>query len=342
MKLRIYIISIMIMLIIGGCNPSRKESAVVRVACFPNVTHAQALISKADGSSQKSLGNDIKLEWKIFNSGTSEIEAFLAGELDLGYIGPVPAINAFVKTNGDIQIISGAVSGGALVVARNDLNIKTLKDLQGKKIAVPSFGNTQDIMLRIMLANAGLKDTSNGGSIEIIPVKNPEVKTLFDQHQIDAAFVPEPWGSQLVKDANAKIVFDTYHTWRNGDYPTTVIIARKEFIQEHPKIVSAFLRNHVDLTEYYSIKTEELQNIINKEIKASTGSKLAEDVLKNSSHNIQLTYDPQRAALDELAKAMYEGKFIDEQVDIKGLLNMDILNSIVTANLNRPKADGIA
>ena len=64
------------------------------------------------------FGKDINVKWTAFNAGPAEVETLFAGDIDIGYIGPVPAIGANVKSNGDVQILSGAAKGGAILIRR--------------------------------------------------------------------------------------------------------------------------------------------------------------------------------------------------------------------------------
>ncbi|MEG2338271.1 MAG: ABC transporter substrate-binding protein, partial [Clostridium sp.] len=162
-KLVIGVLTLTIGLTLASCTTKKEEAKEVRIGFFPNITHSQALYAKAVGEFEKSFGNGVKVDYKTFNSGPPEVEAMLADELDIGYIGPGPAINAFEKTKGGIRILAGAADGGAIVVASAKSNIKTVKDLAGKKVSVPGLGNTQDLCLRALLKENGLSSTNNGG-----------------------------------------------------------------------------------------------------------------------------------------------------------------------------------
>lgn len=118
----------------------KKLSAdTVRLGYFPNLTHATALIGVQDGLIQKELGGTT-LKPQTFNAGPSEIEALNGGSLDIGFIGPSPSINAYVKSKGsNLRIISGSASGGVKLVVNPD-KIKTLDDIKGKRIATPRRG----------------------------------------------------------------------------------------------------------------------------------------------------------------------------------------------------------
>ena len=108
----------------------------VRLGYFPNVTHAPALVGVAEGTFTKALG-DTTLETKTFNAGPEAVEALFAEALDISYIGPNPAINAFQQSNGEaIRIISGSTSGGAYFVVQPEVD--DAADLKGTDRGVPA------------------------------------------------------------------------------------------------------------------------------------------------------------------------------------------------------------
>lgn len=311
-----------------GSKPVDKN-VTVRVAHFPNITHSQALIGRAEGQFQKALGDTNKIEWKEFNAGPSEIEALFAGEIDIGYIGPGPAINGYAKSKGDLQIIAGATDAGAILVTRKDLVLKSVKELSGKKVAVPQFGNTQDLSLRNLMQQNGLKDTTKGGTVEVRQAENPDIKTLLDKGEIDAALVPEPWGSRLVKEVKANVLLDYKDVWKEGKYTTAVIIARTQFIKDHPDIVEKFLRTHVELTDYINKEPEKAKESVNTQIKELTKSALAKDVLDDAFKRLVITNNPEKESVQGFIKLLVETGFLKEEPDAKNLFNLKILNKIL-------------
>ena len=123
------------------------EAVTLRLGYFANVTHATPLVGVAEGLYEEALGANVTLETAIFNAGPAEIEALFAEAIDAGYIGPNPAVNGFVQSNGEaLRIVSGATSGGAFLVVKP--GITSAADLAGKVLATPSLGNTQDVALR--------------------------------------------------------------------------------------------------------------------------------------------------------------------------------------------------
>ena len=111
---------------VNGFAQGQSATKVLRIGYFPNINHAQAVIGFGSGEFQKELGNNIQVQTYMFNAGSSVIQSLLAKRVDVIYVGPGPAVNGYVASQGkDLRIISGAASGGAVFVVRNDSGIKS-------------------------------------------------------------------------------------------------------------------------------------------------------------------------------------------------------------------------
>ena len=319
-------------ILVAGCGSkevNKNGKTVVKVGYFPNMTHAQALVGFGDGTFQKALGDGVVIEEHKFNAGPAEIEALLAGEIDLGYIGPVPAVNGFAKSKGKLQIIAGSSTGGAVLLARKGVKIDSPKDLDGKKVAVPQLGNTQDISLRNLLEQANLKDAAKGGTVTIIPAENPDIFTLIAKGDVDAALVPEPWGSTIVKQAGARIVLDSNEIWRDGNYATAVVIVNTDFLNKHPDLVEKWLTAHVDITERVNKDKEGSKILIKNQLKKLTQKELPEDILNSSFARITVTNDPVAASIKEFTDISFKNGYLKEKPDISNLFNFELVNKIL-------------
>src|SRR5256886_14263521 len=154
----------------GSQSSTNNGPVTLNLGYFPNLTHAVALVGVERGTFKSALGSNVKLETKTFNAGPALIEALFAGDIDIGYVGPNPAINGYVKSHGQaLRIIAGAASGGVLFVVRPGANIRTAADLAGKKIATPQLCGTQDVSLRFYLQQHGLKPAHKGCNAQIGP-----------------------------------------------------------------------------------------------------------------------------------------------------------------------------
>lgn len=174
------------------------EPATIRIGHFPNVSHVQALIAHAlsrqgKGWFEARLGPGTKIDWYLYNAGPSAIEAIFADSIDLTYVGPSPAINAYAKSNGEeIRIIAGAAEGGSALVVQPDQKLQSPADFRGKRVGTPQLGNTQDVAARAWLAQGGLKVTLTGGDVSVLPTQNPDQLGLFQRKELDAVWTVEP------------------------------------------------------------------------------------------------------------------------------------------------------
>ena len=192
--------------VLAGCGKSSGDKELT-IGYFNNVTHAQALYMKATGSMEEVLPDGMKVNWTAFNAGPAEVEALFAGDIDIGYIGPVPAVTANVKSKSDVKILSGVSKAGAVLVKSPESEIQSAADLDGKTVAIPQIGNTQHLCLLKLLEDNGLSPADKGGTVNVTAVENADVMNMMDQGNIDAALVPEPWGTTLEKNG-AQIVLD--------------------------------------------------------------------------------------------------------------------------------------
>lgn len=307
------------------------EAVTVRLAYFPNLTHAAGVVGVARGTFKEALGANVTLDPKTFNAGPALIEALFAGEIDIGYVGPNPAINGYVKSKGEaLRIVAGASSGGALFIVRPEANIKEAKDLAGKKFASPQLGGTQDVALRYYIQQNGLQTADKGGDVTIVPTQNPDILTLFQQGEIDGAWVPEPWATRLIQEGKGEVFIDERTIWEGGKFTTTLIVVSNTFLTEHPDLVSSFLSAHVDTVDFIQKNPEEAKTVVNSEIERITGKGLPNEVLNQAYTNVEITYDPLAKTLFKSADDAFALGFLgDEKPDLSGLYNLDLLNTVL-------------
>src|SRR5215208_2513872 len=262
----------------GNTNTQTSEQKTLRIGYFPNINHAQAVIGLGRGDFQKALGDNVEVKTQIFNAGPAAIEALFANQIDVTYVGPNPAINGYVQSNGEaLRIISGATSGGAVFVVRNDSGINSPQDLANKKLSSPQLGNTQDVALRKYLLDNGYKTKENGGNVEVIPAKNADIVSLMIKKDIDGAWIPEPWGAKLIKEANSKVLVDERELWPDGQFVTAHIIARTDYIEKNPDVIKKLLGAHIDETNWINSNKTAAIEAFNVELDKLTGQTIPQD-----------------------------------------------------------------
>lgn len=297
-----------------GCGKKNIDEKIMRVAYFPNITHGQALVMKEQGLLEEKL-TDYAVSYTCFNAGPAEVEAMFAGEIDIGYIGPVPAISAYVKSGGDVQIIANASNAGAVLLKRIGTTIEAVSDLDGKVVAIPQLGNTQHLNLLYLLSENGLKPKSDGGTVEIVPVANADVATMMDQGNLDAALVPEPWGSILEKQGSAQVVLDYDEIMLDGDYPVAVVIVNKDFAEAHPDAVEKFLEAHSEAEKFINGQQAEAAVIMNRQIEDATGKALADDVISSALSKLSYTSHINSEAIEQFSNLGVQQGFLKTGAD---------------------------
>lgn len=307
---------------------TQSAPTVIRVGAFPNITHAQAMVAKANGWFDKAMGPQVKVQWTSFNAGPSAIEALFAGTLDMTYVGPNPAINGYVRSNGEaLRVIAGAASGGASLIVRNDAGINKPEDFHGKRVASPQFGNTQDVALRNWLKKNGLKTNDKGGDVQIVPMANPDQLTLFLKKDLDAAWAPEPWATRLIHEGNGRLFVDERSLWPNGQFVIGLLVVNTKFLNAHPDLVKNWLRAHVELTDWINAHPTEAKGLLNQQIQRETNKALPPEVLNEAFSRLLITYDPLHAALNTAAQQAFEDGFLGKQMpDLSRLYDLTLLN----------------
>ncbi|WP_405868116.1 aliphatic sulfonate ABC transporter substrate-binding protein [Streptomyces sp. NBC_00005] len=302
----------------------------VKIGYFGNLTHGTALVARQQGLFQKELGAT-KANYQIFNAGPSEIEALNSKSLDIGWIGPSPAINGYTKANGtNLRIIGGSASGGVKLVV-NPKKIKSLKDVKGKKIATPQLGNTQDVAFLNWIADQGWKvDADTGkGDVSVIRTDNKITPDAYESGAIDGAWVPEPTASKLVAEGG-KVLLDESTLWPDKKFVITNIVVRQAFLKEHPKAVEAVLKAAVKANKWINANPDKAKASANKQLEADSGKALPANVLDPAWKSIQFTDDPLAATLNtEAAHAVKAGLL--EKPNLKGIYDLTLLNKVLKA-----------
>jgi len=313
----------------GGTQVAEEENVTLRLGYFPNITHSQPIVGLQRGIYEEILGPKVTLDTETFNAGPSAIEALFAGAIDATYIGPNPAINGYAQSDGEaLRIVAGATSGGALLIVRPEAGIEQPGDLDGKRIASPQLGNTQDVALRKYLLDNGLGAKESGGNVEVLPTQNPDTLNLFKGGEIDGAWVPEPWATRLIQEAGGEVFLDERDLWPDGAFVTTHLIVSTDFLEEHPSTVEKLIQAHVETTEWINENPVEARQLVNEGIEEVTGAGLPQDVIDAAWQNIESTYDPISSSLFVSAASAKELGFIDEVPDAN-IYSLDLLNQVL-------------
>ncbi len=278
-----------LLLLLGAPFASAENKETVRFGHFPNITHAQGVIAhglsrQGKGWFEQRLGPDVKIDWFTYNAGPSAMEAIFAGSLDVTYVGQGPALNAYLKSEGEeIRVIGGAATGGAALVVRQDDGIKSPADFRGKIIATPQLGNTQDISCRAWLKAQGFKVTQTGGEVKVLPVANADQLAAFQQKQVAAVWTVEPWVTRLEREANGRVFLE------DKEVQTTWLVSSAKFLREHRDLAQKIAAANAELTQWIVANPAEAQRILAAELKQETRATIAPEAIAQAWKRINFT-----------------------------------------------------
>lgn len=311
----------------------KKDDKVIRIGHFPNITHVQSLVARNMARQGKGWFEEripgYTFEWYTYNAGPSAMEAVFARSLDLSYVGPSPAINAYTKSKGsEIRVISGSANGAAALVTAPGFDPKTAEDFIGKRIATPQLGNTQDIACRAWLKDKGFKMTMRGGiapegksnpgptgvDVDIQPVANPEQLGMMQQKNVDAVWTVEPWVSRLERDAGAKVFLD------EKDAITTILVARNQWLKDNPELARKMAEAQAELTDWILAHPEEARKMVVDELSALTKSDISDELIKHAWPRVILTKDVSLPGMEKMVKDAQDAGFLSDVPPLSGMM----------------------
>lgn len=311
---------------IATAGAKTSPAAQLRLGYFPNVTHAVPVLGVADGTYSKDLGST-KLTTQTFNAGPAATEALVAGSVDAVYVGPNPAINAYVKTSGAVRLIAGGASGGAALVVKP--GITSVADLAGKTLADPQLGGTQDIALKYFLKQHGFTVNGSGPkNVTVVSEDNSQTLQLFQQGTIDGGWLPEPWATRLQVQGGAHQLVNETSQWPGGNFITTNLLVSTKYLNAHPDTIEALLRAQVQTAEYIRANPAKAATQIDAALTKLNGKALPKGVTAKALANVTVGWDPYAASLQEVAAHAVDVGLL-KKPDLAGLYDLTPLNNVL-------------
>lgn len=322
---RLGFVLLLLISVVAACGNDKKEKNEVNIGYFPNLTHITTIVALENDYLADAFGEDIKLNTHIVNNGGLFMEAMATKSIDVGTVGPGPLINIYAK-DPRYHIISGAVNGGAVLVASEHSGIQDLADLDGKKVAIPVIGSTQDVMLRKALGEVGLKPTTNGGTVELFAAAPADTATLFIQKSVDAAATQEPWGHILETKAEGEMLLD-WDAFAWGKESTNTVVAASEAFVENEQFMKAYLTAHKRAVAFIQENPTESQKLVQKHLKDLTGKEIDQEELEAAFNRLEVTTAVNEQVIQEMTDISKEAEYIQSN-NIEGMIRLEQLESL--------------
>ncbi|ADN37032.1 aliphatic sulfonates family ABC transporter, periplasmic ligand-binding protein [Methanolacinia petrolearia DSM 11571] len=195
-----------------------------------------------------------------FPTGAPEMQAMLAGEIDVAYVGAAPVISA-LSTGLEAKIVAAVQTQGSALVLQPDIEYNSPEDLKGLTIATFPAGTIQDTILREWLAenNITVGENTDAGEVDVLPMGPGDAITAMTAKQIDGTFLPSPSPTTLVEEGNGKIV--VWSGTMKPNHPCCVLLVSDRLIEENPDLVTALVKTHIKATGYNLANPDEAAHI---------------------------------------------------------------------------------
>jgi taurine transport system substrate-binding protein len=260
-------------LIMAACSPSPGTLAPPSSGVAPaqirigyQASPNAELLVKAMGTAEKAFPNS-KVIWNLFDSGRQVNTAMAAGDLDLGLVGSTGAsIGIASQLPYQVYFIQGVIGDNEALVVRG--NVRSLADLQGKKVAVP-FGSTEHFSFLAALQELGL----DANDLTILDRQPAAIWTAWRQGEIDAGFVAQPTLSKMVS-AKGSVLVTTRGLYQKGIITADVGVAQKDLIARYPGTLNKYVELLDEAVKFYREQPEQAAAAIAPELGLSTAESL--------------------------------------------------------------------
>ncbi len=242
----------------GGDSTPQQETYEVRVAALP-IAETGALWAAINAGIFEDHG--IEVEIVPAQGGALAIPALLSGDIDFAIGQPFGTFRA-AEQNLGVAIIgnyadsldSGMDVNGVVTTA--DSGIEGPADLAGKRVSVNSLGAAGDVTIMKAVEDAG----GDASTIEFVEVAFPDVPAQLEAGNIDAAWAPDPFMSQVV-GAGGSIVVHPYQATVPG-LSVLMNITSQANIDDNPEMVEAFAAAMTDALEWASENEDAVRSAI--------------------------------------------------------------------------------
>jgi NitT/TauT family transport system substrate-binding protein len=332
-------------------KPVEPRHVTIKFSYQPSDHHLPAFImlsKKWIESEAARLGYNVTVVEKPFPSGPPQVERFLAGDIDVMYVGAAPAISAVAKYLEAKQagrsipqaiIVAIAQYHGSALVLKPELKYAGPESLIGKVIATYPPGSIQYTIMINWLQNNGLKPGDLGdpnANIYIKPVSGPQEQVeLLSTGKVDAILTPSPTPEICEIKNIGKIAVSSGDMVLN--HPCCVLAVSREFYEKYPDLAKLLVKLHVKAERYITENTVEAIEIGASKLSELWGYNITftryvlMKVFTDNKTRIIFNPDPSRAenGLTMFVNAMYNMGLIKIKPEVNDLINKSIYSEII-------------
>lgn len=247
--------AVMTLAAMGGKEaPEQPEKIVIGYQAIPN----GQIISKDFNWLEEATG--IPVEWVQINSGSELNTGLAAGSIDIGLSGSSGiAVGIANQVPFDVIWIHDIIGDNEALVVKEDSGINSVKDLAGKKIAVP-FGATTHYHLLAAMELAGVDPES----VEIFDMQPPDALAAWNRGDIDGSFIWEPTLAKML-EADGKVVIYSRKLAEAGYLTGDITVVRQGFARDYPELVVTYLLGEIQAVDFYRNNPEKAAAAVSRQ-----------------------------------------------------------------------------
>ena len=242
----------------------------------------------------------IKVEERVFAKGLDVMQGIIAGELDVGTTASEAAISGRAS-GAPIVVVAGFAKGGARLVSRADLKLKSVKDLKGKRVGV-TRGGIQEVLLLAELQMAGLTASDQPGKdVQLIYLAFADLNQALLGKNIDAMMNSEPQSSQAINKGFGTEIIKPYDT-PIGE-PIRTMVMTEKFYKEKRALAEKFMRCFVEATKTFIDQPAVAEKYVRETVfKGQISKDDFDDAIGNSPYSYDITPEHIQITTDVMFK----------------------------------------
>lgn len=243
---------------------------------------------------------NLVIEERVFPKGLDILPATIAGEIDIA----ASALDAAVAGRASgvpIYVVAGFAKGGARIVGRSDLNLKTVADLKGKKVGV-ARGGAQELLLAAELSKNNLTWSDQPGKdVQIFFMPFADLNQALMQKNIDAMCQSEPQSSQAINKGYGKEILKPYDT-PIGE-PVRVLVMTEKMYNEKHDVAERVLKLFVEATQTFLNDPKLAEKYVRSQMfKNQISSEDYQDAMSNASFTYDVSLEHVQITADLMKK----------------------------------------
>lgn len=292
----------------------------VNIAMQPASAFIPLYVAREKGWIEEALKEyGVTVNWNDFESGPPMNESLASGESDFAFLGDVPSVSALAAGQ-DNEFVGIAAYGPkyyAMLVSADNNDIKSIKDLKGKKIATV-IGSTGHNLTKKLFEENGMDINKDA---EIVNISAGDASTVLSTNQVDAVAIWEPNITRLVDNKTAKVLATGDDCGLRGVNP---IVVRSEYAKQNKTIVKVIL-------EQYARAVAELDNLDDETTKAvadyfSLEPNQVQEVASKNIYSVKMEQEDIDSLQDTIEFLVSIGS-IDKSFEVKDYMTTEYLDS---------------